>query len=854
MIGIIQDITSYKIIENDLKVLGETLNEDQKVSGVGSWKYDVLKDEFYGSDEMYRIYGIDPKDFKKDFRSTLKLIHPEDQIKIQNATMMNLSGRDSQIEYRIPQPDGSNKYVVSKGEPIFNAAQEVIGVLGTLQDITENKILQEKVNKIQRIFQVLVQGSSDVYAIITPDGIIKYISPAVEKVLGYKPEEVIDKKVYEFLEEEEKTKLSQMLTLVLSGSDKIVRGDITLKTEEGKEIFLELNLKNQLLEPSIQGIVINSRDITSRIEMEQEMMYISTHDELTNLPNRAYLKKYLKEKCELGKENQSFFTVMMLDIHDFKYVNNALGYKLGDKLIIEITKRLKNLLGDKSFICRYSGVQFFIIEEGLNSIEEYDKIARNIIDLFSKPFKVDKYELYITMNMGISIYPEDGQDRDSLAKSANLALFRSKNEGKNQYKFYSANIDFLSYKQFELRNDLRKAIEENQFKVYYQPQINIKSSEILGAEALIRWEHPTWGLVPPGEFIPLAEETGLIINLGKWMLREVCRTYKEWLENGLPAIKVSINYSAIQFFEENFIENTKNVIDEFGLDPHFLIMEITESILIDNSKEMMSIIKNLKDFRIQIALDDFGTGYSSLAYLNSLNIDILKIDRSFIKNVVLDETSTIITTYVIDLARKLRIKLVAEGVETWEQLSFLRKLNCYTGQGYIYSKPIPKQEFEALLRKKKCKPVRVNDTKTELREERRKFFRIHFYESLEADMTILEIQGKRIKIGTTKVLIKNMGPGGLCFISNVRIPIKRDVILQFTSQLLGGDIKVQGCPVWREEVDDNLHEHGIEFTFDEKSREDLIKVLNQVQIKMRNNIGFAEGNFISDSPLRYFSI
>jgi diguanylate cyclase (GGDEF)-like protein len=429
--------------------------------------------------------------------------------------------------------------------------------------------------------------------------------------------------------------------------------------------------------------------------------YISNYDELTKLPNSAYFNEQIRLHCEESKARGKSFALMILDIDGFKYINDALGYQLGDKLIIEIAQRLKTFLEDIKFIFRYSGDQFVILVPGLSTIEEYESVSEDIVGLFSAPFIIERNELNVTTSIGVSIYPEDGQEPSFLKTHADRALLQAKANGKNRYQFYYSNMNIQNYKQFALRNDLRKAIKEDQLKAYYQPQVNLKTNEILAAEALIRWEHPTWGLVPPSEFISLAEETGFIIDIGKWLLRDVCQTYKRWLNKGLAPVKVSVNYSSIQFLEKNVVTNIKDVLNEFQLDPQFLIIEITESIIMENMEQAITNIQTLQVLGIQVALDDFGTGYSSLQYLNSFNIDILKLDKSFIKNVLSDKTCDIITRAVINLAKELRIKLVIEGIEDWEQLSYVRKLNCHIGQGFLYSKPIPLNEFEKLLTEKK---------------------------------------------------------------------------------------------------------------------------------------------------------
>ena len=378
------------------------------------------------------------------------------------------------------------------------------------------------------------------------------------------------------------------------------------------------------------------------------------------------------------------------------------------------------------------------------------------------PFKVDNYELNITVSIGVSVFPYDGEDLDIIKIQVDNALLRAKSKAMNSYEFYSNKMNIQNYKQFILRNDMSKAIEKCEFRVYYQPEVEIETNKIVGAEALIRWEHPTWGLVSPGEFIPIAEETGFIIDMTNWMLREICKTYKSWLDKGLPSIKIAINYSSISFLESNFVEGIKSIIEEFELDPKFLVIEVTEGILIKNKEIVMNNIKKLQNLGIKVALDDFGTGYSSLQYLSVFNIDIVKIDRSFIKGVLTNKANNVLTRHVIEISNELGIKVVAEGIETKEQLEYLRELGCFLGQGYLFSKPVPVDEFEKILEINKFE---ISNDKYYEMKERRTFNRINFDKLLEGKMTILSIAGKEIKLGYTKMLIKNISKGGLCFIS-----------------------------------------------------------------------------------------
>lgn len=704
-------------------------------------------------------------------------------------------------------------------------------------------------NYLKKEYRLLFNYFPGACVVCDTNGMMIDINEAFLKLTKCTKDDFNNKSIFEFLHLENTNIVSKCMD-IMTKEVVTLQSDFLINTKEirnMKVIIIPILRKQTLL-----GMYIVLLDNTENSEIETNTKYISNRDMLTKLYNRSYLVKQINFQCKEAEKKENSFALIMVDIDGFTYINDALGDQLGDELMVRIAQRLKIFLGNENCIFRYLGDQFAVIVPELSTIEECESIANAIMDLFSEPFKIGIHELAVTISIGISIYPEDGKETDSLIKNANTAMLGAKNEGKNRYKFYSSKMDIQSYKQFILRNDLQKAIEKDQFKVYYQPQVNLKTNEILAAEALVRWEHPTWGLIFPNEFIPLAEETGVSINLGKWILREVCRNYKQWLKDGLPNIKMAINYSSIQFYENNFVDNIKEVIDEFELDPKFLIIEVTENVLMNNLEQVISYMKKLQDLGIQVALDDFGTGFSSLSYLNTFSVDILKVDRSFIMDIPLNKTNTKITKSIINLAQSLEIKVVTEGIENWDQLSYLKKINCCVGQGFLYSKAIPLKEFEKILAKKECKPTIVNDSKIDFFEEKRKFFRIDFSNLLEADMTILRFDGRDVKVGNTKVVIKNIGAGGLRFISNIRLPITQNIVLQFKTEVLEEIIDVYGYAVWIKEVNCNLYQYGIQFTLDENERAVLIRLLNTFQIKMKNNNGFTNGRFILDSPIQYF--
>lgn len=451
-------------------------------------------------------------------------------------------------------------------------------------------------------------------------------------------------------------------------------------------------------------------------------------------------------------------------------------------------------------------------------------------------------------SIGINIYDEK-EKVESFDKHAKLALIRAKKEGKNRFQFYSYNLDIQHYKEIQLKSDLYNVIKNDQLRLYYQPIVSIKTNQIIAAEALIRWDHPEWGIVHPDEFINLAIENGIFVHMSDWVLREACKNYKKWQEKH-PKLKVSVNFASIEFLEKSFAENIEKTIKEFGLDPSFLIIELKENAFIENPERIISHINRLGESGVNIALDDFGTGYSSLAYLVSFNIDFLKLDKYFIKD-TRNPVSRNIVKNTIKMANELRVKLVAEGIENWDQINALQEFNCFAGQGYIYTEPVAAEEFEKILDKKICPPKIVEDRRP--KKDRRKFFRVNFYQLLEAKMTIKEIARKKVSMGNTNILIKNIGPGGLSFISDIILPTNKELVLQFKTELLETEIKAYGKLVWTNNYNDKLQEYGVEFLVDEEERSQLVKILNQVQIKMKADMLFADGSFTSDPPTRYFN-
>lgn len=429
------------------------------------------------------------------------------------------------------------------------------------------------------------------------------------------------------------------------------------------------------------------------IEKNNVIQYLANHDSLTDLPNRRYFYELLSSQVHEAKLRNEPFSVMLLDVDRFKYVNDSLGHIIGDKLLLEVSKRLTSSIRDEDFVARVGGDEFYIILPN-SSREQSISQAENILDSFKKPFLLDHYEFYITSCIGLAVFPYDAEDSNSLIQKADAALNRAKEQGKNKYNVFHSGMNIQSYRSFLLQNDLRKAIENNELFLVYQPKVNIHSGKITSAEALLRWKHPVWGLIPPNEFIPLAEEIGFIFELDNWVFINVCKQIKDWNAILSEPIRIAVNLSPRHFIEKNFIQNLLIVINEYQIETKHLEFEITENALLENEESVKQTLKQIKDLGIHLSLDDYGTGYSSIIYLRHFPFDSIKIDQSYIIDLPNNKNnSKEIVESTINLANKINISIVAEGVETTEQLEILRALQCDEVQGYIYSPPISPEDF-----------------------------------------------------------------------------------------------------------------------------------------------------------------
>ncbi|GGH53833.1 signaling protein YkoW [Paenibacillus silvae] len=602
-------------------------------------------------------------------------------------------------------PDTLTRQIESEVLAYLIAAGTIIAIGLTLFGNFINQRMSQKDQRIrenEQWYQALYHNHSDAIISVDREGIVKGINAAVSTITGYPERKVIDRPIHQIVEQIEVECTSQ---------DNMYSWD-SHDTEQKHYTAKMRNTQNELLDLSIAvipviiddthvGSHILIKDITEETQAQENIRHQALHDPLTGLPNRRKLDEVLAKTINVCGEKQARFAVMVMDIDRFKMINDSLGHSIGDVFLKEVSGRIVSTI-DASHpqamsnvtLARMGGDEFTMVVTGEQANEqEIIRLAERVVESIQQPYRLKENDFYVTASIGIAMYPEHGAGTDALIKHADSAMYEVKKNGKNGYQFYTAQLDSELYERIELEGYLRKALERNEMVLYYQPQIRTHDSRMIGVEALIRWQHPMKGLLAPNVFIPLAEETGLIYDIGNWTLREACRQMKLWHSSGGPLIPVSVNLSSQQFHQSNLVEQIKNALIETGLEAQYLELEITESMMMDAAVST-AILNELTALGVKISLDDFGTGYSSLSYLKHFPIHKLKIDRSFVTDITESHSDQAIVATIISMAQNLKMEVIAEGIETKGQLDILMQNDCREIQGYYFSRPLPASEVE----------------------------------------------------------------------------------------------------------------------------------------------------------------
>lgn len=651
---------------------------------VAIWSHDLKNDILLITPGIEKLYGYKLEDFYENTYLWKEVIYPEDLYVLEERERKIAIGENVTSQYRIIRPDGEVRWIQDSGIPTFDSKGDLLDFNSVLFDITDRK-------ESEGLYQSLVEMSPDIIAVIY-DGEIEYINEAGCKLIGAEGlEEVIGQSAKNFVP----TQITDLIKhKVLSAVDnERYNFEFQVRRIDGERIDVEMAARSILYEGRF-AIQVVGRDITQRKKSEQTIKFMAYYDTLTALPNRNQFRNHLNEV--LQQQKTKMHAVIFLDLDRFKIINDTKGHSVGDIILQKVAVRLEKAVQNEGLVSRQGGDEFIIVLEDVNKEENASQVAKRILNEFSHPFEVNNEEFYVTPSIGISIYPTDGSNEETLIKNADTAMYQAKDRGKNNYQFYSNNLDGISTWKMKLENWLRRAMEQNQMTLHYQPQFDLGTGKIVGVEALIRWNHPEYGYIAPSEFIPLAEETGLIVPLGKWILREACERRKAWKDAGFSDFPIAVNVSVRQFQDEQIIQFIADMLEEVGLEANYLELEITES-LMQNLENSTIILNQLKSLGVLLAVDDFGTGYSSLSYLKHLPIDKIKIDKSFVDDITNHANQGMMVKTIIDMGVNLKFTVVAEGIETEEQVKFLTRNACQIGQGYYYSKPLSAEKLVEFL-------------------------------------------------------------------------------------------------------------------------------------------------------------
>ena len=694
-------------IENDtLEVAMQKLaaREDgfkrlETISGLGSWELDLKTGISHWSKRNYEIMGIKKGSITPNLDRFLSLIVPQDLEATKNALQKVIqSGKNTTYECKIQRPDGRIRNLLLNGLTIYDDDGTPSKVLGTTQDITDQIQLKHHSDELQKLIEL---SSKEIYIVNYETLEYMYVNRGATEALGYSKEELLKLNIFDINKDLTLLAVNTMKNTVHANQNISNRSVHTKKdgtTYNVQAYIHELSYQGQrafvIFDSNIENLIIAENLL---LEQAQKLTHQANHDSLTQLPNRMLFQDSLAKVINSSIRNKQEFAVLFLDLDQFKKINDSLGHNIGDKVLIQVAKGLKSILHKDDTLARLGGDEFTIILKDIKSLQDAVHISQKIIEMFKEPLDITGHDIFISSSIGISIFPQDATTAQNLIKYADTAMYKAKDEGRDNFQFYSADMTSLAFERVVMENALRIAIKEDQFLVHYQPQFSADGKQIVGMEALVRWSHPNLGLISPAKFIPIAEDSGLIVELDTIVMERSMQQFERWYKLGYKPGVLALNLAMKQLSSDNFIPMLLANIQKYNFNPSWLALEVTESQIMNNPELSISKLNQIHSLGIEIALDDFGTGYSSLSYLKKLPLDKLKIDQSFIRDIPEDEDDVAITKAIIALGQSLNLTLIAEGVETQEQRDFIVENGCEYIQGYFYSRPLPYDEVTKLL-------------------------------------------------------------------------------------------------------------------------------------------------------------
>lgn len=691
--GFVSDLIKTQRDNSVYKEMFEVLVQDSPVSIY------IFENQTFSfiNNHFIDLFGYSEKELLNGF-SIDKMLHPEDLIIVQNKLIKASKKQEYTDRYRVKayKKNGSLIHVeihttklVRDGDPVF---------IGTIFDVSEEVNANNLLRESKERFNSLFFNNPDAIFSFDMEGNFTEINMSCELLTGYSTQELINSSFVPLVISEDIEQVFMNFEEAKQGISK--NYEVTITRKDGKQRHLEISNFPKKLEEKIVGVYGIAKDITEKMEHRKIMEDLVFFDSLTKLPNRKLFEDRLKQVFKLSEDNDNHTAVFFLNLDRFKIINDTFGHQLGDEFLKIVSKRLTENVGKTDTVGRFVGDEFAILVPNAK-VEESILLAEHLNRALAEPFELMGHSLSISVSIGIALSQGREETGESLIKKADTAMYYTKKYGKNNYTLYSDELEQKTAYRLTIERDLKKAIKNEEFILHYQPITNLKSGDLSAMEALIRWNHPELGLIPPDHFIPVSEENGQIVSIGSWVLQQACSQNKSWQDLGYPPFKICVNISTIQLKHPDFVRNVRTIVEETGLSPKWLELEVTESILMEDTNLLKESLSNLKKLGVSLSIDDFGTGFTSLSYLRQFSFDKVKIDRSFIGDITQDLHGKAITSTIISLAHKLGMGVVAEGIEDLTQLSYLQGENCNEGQGYYFSKPMPSESFEFSLTPKK---------------------------------------------------------------------------------------------------------------------------------------------------------
>ena len=700
-----QDLETLRDSEQRFRTLTQQLP-------VGIFMTDVKGECRFVNDRWCQMAGLTAE--QATGLAWTQVVHSEDRDQIVKTWSKALKeGSEFTADHRVRSPSGRILWLDTRAAPLRDRAGRIFGYLGAHTDIAGLKKSEETLRASEARFRSYFELPLVGIGLTGPDKRWWEVNDRLCDLLGYRRTQLLGLSWTELTYPEDLAVEVAQFDRIMNRRTEGYSLDKRFLRQDGALLYASVSTRCvRRANGMVEYFVTLVQDITERKQAEEQIQHLARHDPLTDLPNRALLSDRLQQAVLRAVLNHTQVGVLLVDLDHFKRINDTLGHSIGDRLLREVAARLRRCVRDYDTVSRQGGDEFAILLPDLAEGDEAARIAQSILDAMAEAFRLEEQELHMSCSVGISLCPRDGRNAETLLKNADNALYRAKDLGRNNYQHYQSGATMVARERLSLENSLRHAVKRRQLELYYQPKWDFHANAITGAEALIRWNHPEHGLLPPSRFIPIAEDSGLILELGEWVLRAAVREIGQLHESGWPELRVAVNLSARQFRQGDLTALVQGLLLETGFNPDCLELELTETILMNHTSDNLSALKAFKKMGVRLAIDDFGTGYSSLGYLQRFPVDVLKVDRSFVTDLPASPSNVAIVDAIVTLAHGLGLKVVAEGVETIEHVNFLRAHGCDEGQGYYFGKPLPLEQFQRVLAQDRARataPIKVSE-------------------------------------------------------------------------------------------------------------------------------------------------